>query len=136
MKNLAMVMATLMMIGCASTGHKIDQSSVNRIQNGVTTKAEVIGMIGSPEMITKKGNGDTVFVYHYTRSSIKPATFIPYVGAFVGGADTQHQMTNVTFGPDGIVKDYSSTQGGMEINMNLTAGERPNIPEIDEGKRK
>jgi len=136
MKKLVMVMSALVMVGCASTGHKIDQSAVGRIQNGVTTKAEVISLIGSPEMITKKGNGDEVFVYHYTRSSVKPATFIPYIGAFIGGADTQHQMTNVTFGPNGIVKDYSNTQGGMETNMNLSAGDRPYTPEVDEGKRK
>ena len=134
--KIIIIIMSLFLIGCASTGHKIDQSAVSRIQNGVTTKAEVINLIGSPEMITKKGNGDTVFVYHYIRSSVKPATFIPYIGAFVGGADTQQQMTNITFGPDGIVKDYSSTQGGMETNMNLTAGDRPNTPEIDEGKRK
>lgn len=131
MKRVAVLaMATLLAIGCASTGHKIEQSAVNRIQSGVTTKAEVVSLVGNPEMVTKKGNGDTVFVYHYTRSSVKPATFIPYVGAFVGGADTQHQMTNITFGPDGIVKDYSSTQGGMETNMNLTAGDRPEAPEV------
>lgn len=133
---LAIIMATILLAnGCMSTGRKIDQSAADRIEKGKTTKAEVISLIGSPELITRKGNGDTIFVYNYTRATAKPATFIPYIGPFVGGANVQQQSTSVTFGPDGVVKDFSSTQGATESDMGFMSGGKPDTPDVEMDKR-
>jgi outer membrane protein assembly factor BamE (lipoprotein component of BamABCDE complex) len=134
-KLLIFVFAVFFLAGCASTGRKIDQAAADSLQKGKTTKAEVLSQLGSPERITRMGNGDTIFVYSYSRASAKPATFIPYIGPFVGGMNMQSQMTCVTFGPDNVVKDFSSTQGGTESNMNLTAGSKPDTPDVETGKR-
>jgi outer membrane protein assembly factor BamE (lipoprotein component of BamABCDE complex) len=134
-KVMTLILLAGLLAGCASTGRKIDQSAADKIEKGKTTKAGVISLIGSPELITRKSNGDTIFVYNYTRATAKPATFIPYIGPFVGGANVQHQSTSVTFGPDGVVKDFSSTQGATESDMGLTSGGKPDIPDVELDKR-
>lgn len=122
-------------IGCASVGRPIDQAAADKIVKGQTTREQVGMMLGSPDRITKLGNGDTMYSYHYTRASAKPASFIPLVGPLVGGANVQHQMVMVTFGPDDIVKNFMSSQGGTESGTGLATGTRPNMPEVEQGKR-
>lgn len=133
---LAIILATIVLVnGCVSTGRKIDQSAADSIKKGVTTREQVGQLLGSPELITKNSNGDTIYVYQYMRATPKASTFIPYIGPFVGGANVQQQMTRITFGPDNIVKDFSSTQGATESNMGLSAGGKPNTPEVEADKR-
>lgn len=133
--HLLVVLLVACLAGCYSVGRKIDQSAVDSIKKGETTRDQVVNMLGSPELITRTGSGDTIFVYNYIRATAKPSTFIPYVGIFMGGANMQHQMTRVTFGPDGIVKDFSITQGATESSMGLTTGEKPETPDVEVGKR-
>jgi outer membrane protein assembly factor BamE (lipoprotein component of BamABCDE complex) len=134
-KLLTLIFLVAWLAGCVSTGRKIDQAAADSIKKGVTTRQDVVNMLGSPELITRNSNGDTIFVYSYTRATAKPATFIPYIGPFVGGANVQQQSTRVTFGPDGVVKDFSSTQGGTESSLGLTAGDKPDTPDVEVGKR-
>ncbi len=134
-RALVLVLLAGLLIGCASTGRKIDQSQVQTITKGETTKEQVVARLGSPDRIMKLGNGDTIFTYGYARVTAKPATFIPIVGAFAGGANTQYQSCAVTFGPDGIVKNITSMQGGTEANMGATASGPASMPEVEAGKR-
>jgi outer membrane protein assembly factor BamE (lipoprotein component of BamABCDE complex) len=131
---LALVLAGLMM-GCVSVGRKIDQSSADSIKKGVTTREQVTSLLGSPDGITRLGTGDTLYSYGYMRMKAKPASFIPIVGMFAGGAETQHQFFTVTFGPDGVVKDFYSTQGGLEADRGVMAGGKASTPEVEAGKR-
>jgi outer membrane protein assembly factor BamE (lipoprotein component of BamABCDE complex) len=132
---LATVLFIVCLAGCVSSGRKVDQSAADKIEKGKTTKAEVISLIGSPDRITRTGRGDTIFMYNYVRATAKPATFIPIFGPLVGGANVQHQMYMVTFGPDGIVKDYLSTYGASEVDHGLATGSRPAIPDVEQDKR-
>jgi outer membrane protein assembly factor BamE (lipoprotein component of BamABCDE complex) len=120
---------------CVSSGRKIDQSAADKIEKGKTTREQVINLIGSPDRITRTGNGDIIYVYNYMRIAAKPASFIPYVGLFVGGSNLQHQMYMVTFGPDGLVKDYLSTYGGSEVDHGITTGSKAEIPDVEADKR-
>jgi len=122
-------------IGCASVGRPIDQAAADKIVKGQTTREQVGVLLGSPDRITKLGNGDTMYSYNYARASAKPASFIPIVGPLVGGANVQHQMVMVTFGPDNIVKNFMSSQGGTESGTGLATGTRPDMPEVEQGKR-
>ena len=133
---LAIILATIVLAnGCVSTGRKIDQAAADSIKKGETTRAQVGQLLGSPEMITKNSNGDTIYIYHYMRATPKASTFIPYIGPFVGGANIQQQMTRITFGPDNVVKDFSTTQGATESDMGLAAGGKPDTPEVELDKR-
>jgi outer membrane protein assembly factor BamE (lipoprotein component of BamABCDE complex) len=125
----------VLLASCVSTGRKIDQAAADSIQKGKTTREQVGQLLGAPELVTKNSNGDTIYVYHYRRATAKPSTFIPYIGPFVGGANIQQQMARITFGPDNVVKDYSTTQGATESDMGFSAGDKPDTPDVDVGKR-
>lgn len=131
---LLLVIATLG-TGCATVGRKLDQESVDKIKKGQTTREEVLKLIGAPDQMTRNGNGDVTFNYTYARATTKGASFIPIVGAFAGGVNVQNQMVMVTFGPDGIVKDIVSTYGSTESGVGMSAGGKPSVNAVEEGKR-
>ncbi len=133
--NLLILLLIVGLAGCATSGRKIDQAAADQIEKGKTTKEQVIALIGSPESISRSSNGDTTYIYNYTRATAKPINFVPIVGAFAGGADVQHQMYMVTFDPKGIVKSYTSNYGASEADTGLIAGGKPDIPEVEENKR-
>jgi outer membrane protein assembly factor BamE (lipoprotein component of BamABCDE complex) len=134
-RKIVILGLAMLMIGCVTTGRKIDQVAADSIKTGVTTRADVGRILGSPEMVTKKSNGDVVYIYTYARVTPKASTFIPYVGMFMGGANVQSQTTNVTFGPDGVVKDCSTSQGATESGYGLAAGGAASVPEVEGNKR-
>jgi outer membrane protein assembly factor BamE (lipoprotein component of BamABCDE complex) len=136
MKNLFFSLLLLIFLAaCASVGRKIDPAAAAQIERGKTTKAQVVQLLGSPDHVTTRASGDTIFIYQYARASAKPATFIPIFGPLVGGANVQHQMFMVSFGPDGIVRNYTSSYGATEANQNLTSGGKAEIPDVEQGKR-
>ena len=136
MKKLFMLgLLCSLLINCASVGRKIDQSAVEKIKKGETTKAQVIQLIGSPDQITKIDGNSTTFTYMFTRVTTKPTTFIPYVGLLAGGADTQNQMLMITFGPDDIVNNIVDSHGADEINTGLLTGSKAKMDDVEKNKR-
>ena len=133
-KIMVFILSACLLVGCVSVGRKIDQSAANRIEKGKTTREQVIRLIGSPDQITIRGD-DTVFLYQYMRATAKPETFIPIVGAFVGGANVQNQMIMITFSPDGKVKDVLNTRGSTEASQGLATGNKAELKGVEEGKR-
>ena len=131
---LVIVALVAFVSGCYSSGRKIDQSNIERIQIGKTTKQEVTSLLGAPDQLIRRGNGEVLMRYSYHRMQIHASSFIPIVGLFAGGADTQNQGVTVTVGSDGVVRDIMSSEGGMDINNGLKAGETANLPEGEENK--
>ena len=121
--------------GCATVGRKIDVDAVNRIEKGKTTRQQVLASIGSPDQVTRDGDGNTTYTYMYMRSQVKAESFIPIYGDFAGGTNTQNQTVIVTFGKDDIVTNLQSTMGGMETGENLSAGSKARITETEADKR-
>ena len=134
-KIVIFILVVGLMSGCVSVGRKIDQSAADKIEKGHTTKEQVVSLLGSPDRITRRSNGDAMFFYSYARATAKPATFIPIFGPLVGGANVQHQMLMISFGPDGIVKDFINSRGATESGTGLTTGSRALMPDVEEGKR-
>lgn len=134
-KTMQLVLGVLLFSGCASVGRKLDTAKVEQIKKGETTREQVLKLIGSPDQTTKSSNGDVTFSYMYSRATAKGSSFIPIVGAFAGGVNTQNQTAVVTFGPDGIVKEIVSSYGASDIGMGLESGSKANIKEVEQGKR-
>lgn len=132
---LWIILLAMSLAGCVSMGRRIDQQAADSIQVGRTTRAQVSARLGSPDEITRDGRGNTIWVYRYFGSQVRPESFIPYIGPLVGGSNMQRQEVMVTFGSNGIVKDFSSTQGSSETGMNLGASRRPDTPDLDANKR-
>ncbi len=121
--------------GCATYGRRIDQPNLEKIKKGETTREEVLQLIGSPDQITKDGNGNITMQYMYVRATIKPESLIPFVGAFVGGMNTKNQMVMITIGPDGKVSDIFSSYGTSEFRQGLSTGNKSDLNELEENKR-
>jgi outer membrane protein assembly factor BamE (lipoprotein component of BamABCDE complex) len=122
-------------VGCATVGRKLDESQIDQIQKGKTTKAEVLQLLGSPDQMTRNSSGTTVMMYLYAHATAKPATYIPIIGAFAGGANVQNQSVTVTIGSDGLVSDVISTMGSTESGYGAESGSRPSIPDVEQNKR-
>jgi hypothetical protein len=122
-------MATLatMLAGCASSssGTKIDQSNVDRIQKGVTTRTQMEQMFGTPDNITIMGDGSgrRMATWNHIESDahVKGTSFIPVVGMFAGGTEgtTTHESLQATYRED-VVEDYQYSSGGQ--NTDVTNG--------------
>ncbi len=132
---LILLVALCMAVGCFSMGRKIDQSAVDQIKKGQTTKDEVVKMIGSPDQVSKNANGDTTFMYMFIRATPTPGTFVPIVGPLVSGSKMQNQTLCVTFGADGIVKDYVSTHGAQTFGTGVVTASGEQQPDVEQGKR-
>ena len=109
--------AGVLLCGCVSVGHQLDQAKVDQIKKGVTTREQVLALVGQPDQITKDGDGIVTFQYMYVHSSATAATYIPIAGAFVGGANTKTQTLSLTFGTNDVVSSLMNSTGGNQMNL-------------------
>lgn len=109
----------LLTTGCGTTGQKVEHDKVSQIKKGVTTRAEVETLLGSPTNVMIVGNGKRVMSYQYWESKAKPGMFIPYANLVVGGSNSRQQMLQIMLDEKNIVEDYefsdrvSETSGGF-----------------------
>jgi hypothetical protein len=108
----------LSLFGCASatTGRRIDQAVAAQIHKG-DTKARVVELLGTPSNASLTGTGKEMLVWVFARSSVKGATFVPVVGLFAGGADTQLTTFQVVLGPDKLVEETLWNDGTTETRL-------------------
>ncbi|MBB6254097.1 outer membrane protein assembly factor BamE domain-containing protein [Nitrospirillum iridis] len=123
MKRIGMisVVALTCLTACASSGHKVDQAKVDAFQAGKTTRAEVVAAIGEPTAISTLPDGRHLAVYSYATAAARPETFIPVVGAFVGGADAKGSSYTFWFDKADILTSISSTQTNTSTGLGAAA---------------
>ena len=109
----AMAIAVLLSACGVDQGQKIDTNQVAKFQTGKTTYDQVIAAMGTPASIQTRSDGTKILVYVYTQAAPRPATFVPVVGLFAGGADVKQQSVLFTFDHDGILKDYTTQDTQM-----------------------
>jgi transposase-like protein len=119
--RIILAASLLVLAGCVSSGVKVDQSKLLNLHKGETTYAEATKLLGKPSSVSVNENGDKTAIYMYYSSQARPETFIPYVGAFVGGADSESTMTMLQFDGNDILQHYSSNQGAMGTGTGLEA---------------
>jgi hypothetical protein len=117
----ALVLA-LLLSGCASAGTKIDPQQAAAFQRGEATYADVTGKLGRPTSETVSSDGSRFVSYSWTHTAARPETFIPIVGAFVGGADTRSQVFMFHFGPDLKLIGTSNSNTTVGASTGLAAG--------------
>ncbi len=132
-KVIALVAAAFVIIGCASVVRELDQGAVGKIQQGIT-KSQVLDLIGIPDKAFYTGDGDVIWSYIYVPAPVKAAAVIPAVSPPARVAKTQQQSLTITFGPDGVVKNITSAEGGKEADTKLSPGGKVDMPNIEENK--
>lgn len=124
-----------MLSGCAATGIKVSEQQAASFQPGKATYTEVVTALGQPSSVTTMPDGSRMALYIFAQAQARPETFIPVVGAFVGGVDSRSSSVIFRFGPDGKLLDHISSVSNMGTGTGLAAGQpmpdRTNQPRQD-----
>ncbi|MBV8798920.1 MAG: hypothetical protein JOY77_10245 [Alphaproteobacteria bacterium] len=115
---LAMASAVAL-AGCMATGVQVDQKAISKFEKGRTTVADVEAALGAPTNSMISSDGDQTIMYNYMQMQMRPESFIPYVGAFVGGADTKSSFAMFKFDQRGVLVNYTLSNGQMGMGTNL-----------------
>ena len=68
--NFLVVACVFIFSSCASYGNDFDTSLFSQFKNGVTTKTEIISLVGQPLTKTSTGNGETSLNWSFTHAII------------------------------------------------------------------
>lgn len=131
MKLIKLIIPALCLSACASSGIKVDQSKLAQFHKGETTYPEVIQTLGKPSQTMITGNSK-IIVYSYFSTQARPETFIPIVGAFAGGADSENSVVTMTFDNNDVLQNLTSSQGSTGTGSGFEAYSQPRTqqPEI------
>lgn len=119
MKKIVLFFCLVLLMGCATTGNVqiSDSGTVSKIVEGKSTKADVRALVGEPTKVNFDSNKNEIWEYVYKKGSVKPATFIPIVGLFAGGADVSGNTLTILFDKNGVVEKVGSGKISGEIRQ-------------------
>lgn len=114
MKNVKIfpVLLALVSVGCASIPQFV--GCEQNLIVGQTTVEDAKRICGKPQAATVNSDGLTVMVFTKTNVSVKPATLIPVVGGFVGGADASTITLSLVF-KNGVLKSHSNSTSDVSV---------------------
>ena len=119
MKKILAVLICLGLIGCATTGTRIEQDKVKQIKEGIATQEEVIALMGKPFMQNITSDGKIIMMYQYTKVKNRATNFIPVVNILAGGMDMEQQIFQILIDENGVVEKYIFTDTNSPINSGL-----------------
>lgn len=136
MKQFAiLITASIALVGCASSGVQVNEADIAHFQRGQTTYAEVVRQLGYPTTNLTLDDGSRVSIYSYAQVQARPETFIPIIGAFVGGADTKMTSVSLTFDQRGVLKAMTSSNSQLGTGTGLESGTAPNDRAADQPRQ-
>ena len=109
---------------CMSMGRKVDQNQLSGFVKGKTTYDEVIRQLGKPTQSMIHSNGTRTLMYVYSQHQMNAANFIPYVGMFVGGSQSENTSVTLNFDQDLVLVNYSASEGGTNMGTGIISGQR------------
>lgn len=117
MRHLILATAiAILATGCGTTsGTKIESSDLSSIQKGRTAKSELIQKYGQPTDTTVDSTGKETLFWYHSQSKTDAKTFIPFAGAFLGGASSETTSLRVMLDKRGVVSDYEYS-GGKSVS--------------------
>ncbi len=112
---LIMILLTSGLSACSTNSGSVratDQSVINKIKIGKTTKEEVRSLMGDTSNIMRHSNNE-VWTYQYQQTDIGAKTFIPFAN-LVGESSVSVKISIliITFDANGIVQDVISNTSG------------------------
>lgn len=122
MRYLFMLIAVFSLSACMSMGKKVDQEKVSQFVKGKTTYAEVVQQLGKPSQSTINSDGTRTAMYMYIQSQASAASFIPIVGLFAGGAESENTTVTLNFDNKSVLTSYTASEGGSSMGSGITSG--------------
>lgn len=109
-KTFLAILASSLLVACATTGTQISQDQLNQLKPGISTVADAEQLLGQPMSVQHNYDGTTQLDYLYSAEQTDAKSYIPIAGAFIGkGAHTQSQNTLLYFDKDGHYLKWSSS---------------------------
>ena len=122
MKQFLLMAIAAAALGCAATGVRVSDEALARLQPRVTTVDQAVGVLGSPTTRMKMADGTTSLHYVYAEVKIRPASFVPIVGALAGGSDVRTRSVTLRFDVGGQLVDMSTSQSEYGTGTGAAAG--------------
>lgn len=123
-KQVLVLLAVFALTACASSGTKVDQGKMSQFVKGKTTYAEVVQQLGKPTQNTINADGTRTIMYTYVQSQMKASSFIPIVGMFMGGADSESTSVTLNFDKNSMLASYTASEGGVSAGTGISSGQR------------
>ena len=94
--------AICLITGCSISGNQnlkneTPQSLQSMIIKNKTTKTDIMAKLGEPDTRTTLNDGNEQWRYFMSNNQFNAATFIPVVGLFTGGSQTQSKTLEIDF---------------------------------------
>ncbi|EBG5297780.1 hypothetical protein FI178_23080 [Salmonella enterica subsp. enterica] len=109
--------------GCSTAGNQnlkneTPQSLQSKIIKNKTTKTELLTKLGEPDTRTTLDDGNEQWKYFMSNNQFNATTFIPVVGLFTGGSQTQSKTLEIDFKGETVSKwtfssDNNNTKTGI-----------------------
>lgn len=109
--------AAFALSGCYTFGTQVSQADASRFKTGVTTESDVVRALGQPQSTARLPDGTRVLTYAWTQAHIKGTSFIPFVGLFAGGVNSEGDEVTLAFGSDGKLSNVSSTHSNTDAHL-------------------
>lgn len=117
-----LIAIAIILSGCATTvGVDFDDSKINKIRTGKSTKENVSSLLGSPYGKNSSANGTSIWTYQFIKSDshLTAMSFVPLLGALKGGeVESSTRTLVVSFNKSDIVasclyRTYSGSGTGI-----------------------
>lgn len=122
MKWLVGAVALLALAGCVAMGVQVTESQLKSFERGKSTVGQVVSSLGQPTSSTLSADGTRMLMYMYTEAQARPESFIPYVGAFIGGSDSRSNMVMMRFDASGVLIDYTASTSQIGTGTGFSSG--------------
>ena len=116
---ISILCLTFFLTGCATVGKEMHQADVNKIQKGITTKDQIIGIFGQPDTTYFDADGNLVFSYFASKFSPSVYSFIPLVNVVHNEYKMNNQMLIIIFDKNDTVRTYSFTNPNKTVGMGI-----------------
>lgn len=121
----ALCLGTMLVTGCATThniGNEFDSGAINKIKTGVSTKSDVLSLMGQPFRKNTSPDGISIWSYLLTTStSTRTAkNYIPLVGGLYGGKyERESKDLTISFNKSNVVEQcmYKTFSSNKETNQ-------------------
>jgi hypothetical protein len=99
----------LALIGCASSGPKIDAPRLSEMRKGQTTISEIVREFGRPSILSKNIDGTQTAAYMHVEGRSDAAAFVSLTTTLVGNTDANVDSVIFYFDDKGVLSDYRTT---------------------------
>jgi len=126
MRRMSVLAIVAIVSACAATGVQITEEQLSFLKPGKTTIEEAVANLGQPNMNMRKPDGTRMISYVYSEAQARPETFVPIVGAFIGGVDARSNVVMLQFDRDGRLMTHTASSSMFGTGTNFSSGVTPN----------